>query len=394
MSSLSKSIVQGITHFLLERWFPAIYRRAARRPVDSSKIVFFETQQLEMPNSFSLMYERLNNDDRYDVNYISCAQSEASGFYFYRECVRFVKSCATASVIFLRISSSLVGCLPIREETRVVQLWHGCGAFKRFGMSIAEKEVGLSRDEFLRNSPFANTDLVTVSSPEVVWAYSEAMMLPENVIKPLGVSRTDVFFDQRNVAEAKQRLLLRIPEIARKSVILYAPTFRGNTGVAEAPNALNLYYMKEELADKYVILVKQHQSVKHIPQIPETCKGFAFDVTGDIPINDLLMAADICIADYSSLVFEWSLMLKPILFFAYDYDSYLDERGFYYPYEEFVPGPICRTTLEIVERIKGIGPDFDASRLVSFRQRFMSACDGHATERICRYLFDADKGQP
>ncbi len=95
---------------------------------------------------------------------------------------------------------------------------------------------------------------------------------------------------------------------------------------------------------------------------------------------------DICVTDYSSLVFEYSLFRRPMIFFAYDLDDYYDWRGFYYPYEDFVCGPIVTTNLELIRTVQNID-SYDISRVEAFRERFMTACDGHATERILDTVF-------
>ena len=85
---------------------------------------------------------------------------------------------------------------------------------------------------------------------------------------------------------------------------------------------------------------------------------------------------------YSSVVFEYSLTLRPMCFFAYDLEEYGDWRGFYYPYEEMTPGPVVRTTREVADYAKATAETFDDAEIRVFRDKFMSACDGHATERI------------
>ena len=103
-------------------------------------------------------------------------------------------------------------------------------------------------------------------------------------------------------------------------------------------------------------------------------------------IEDLLFVSDICISDYSSLVFEYSLFEKPMIFFAYDLEDYFDWRGFYYKYDEFVPGPICRSGQEVLACIKVVKTDFDKGIVTQFKEKYMSACDGHATERIMKLV--------
>ena len=105
-------------------------------------------------------------------------------------------------------------------------------------------------------------------------------------------------------------------------------------------------------------------------------------MTDQLGIDAVMVAADVCVSDYSSLVFEYSLLDRPMAFFAYDRADYDDWRGFYYDYDEMTPGPIFSTTEELVDWVEHLDERFDASEVAAFRERFMSACDGHATERI------------
>ena len=100
------------------------------------------------------------------------------------------------------------------------------------------------------------------------------------------------------------------------------------------------------------------------------------------------MASDMMLTDYSSAVFEYSLMEKPMVFFAYDLDVYDDFRGFYYPYEEMTPGPVVRTTEEVAEAILAAAGAFDPSAVKQFKDTYMCACDGHSTERILALMRD------
>ena len=119
--------------------------------------------------------------------------------------------------------------------------------------------------------------------------------------------------------------------------------------------------------------------------MPEGCRNFLFDVTDSLAIDELICAADMCISDYSSLVFEYALFERPMIFFAYDIDSYDDWRGFYYDYDELTPGPVVKTTEELVRDIEKFEKIFDAAEVRAFAGRFMSACDGKATDRILEW---------
>lgn len=140
--------------------------------------------------------------------------------------------------------------------------------------------------------------------------------------------------------------------------------------------------MQKKLCDNYVLLIKHHLHIKKRPSIPDSAKQFAFDVTNTLTIDELLASSDICISDYSSLIFEFSLSERPMIFFAYDLDDYNDWRGFYYDYDALTPKPVIKTTDEIIDYIQYIDQQFCQSAVLNFKNKFMSARDGHATERI------------
>jgi CDP-ribitol ribitolphosphotransferase len=102
-------------------------------------------------------------------------------------------------------------------------------------------------------------------------------------------------------------------------------------------------------------------------------------------ISQLLCVADLCISDYSSLVFEYALFERQMVFYAPDLEQYFDERGFYYDYDTLTPGPVFREQEALINYVKGLNLA-PTEQVQSFRQRFMSACDGHATERILDYI--------
>ena len=366
--------------------YPRAYRQEARKPIDPRKVLFIEGKLGPMPDAFEQIWKRLEEDPRFDPQYISLGLNEVPLPQYIVNCRNMVRELATAHYAFLCDASNIVSCVPLRTATKVVQLWHACGAFKKWGMSTGDKYFGATGSEIERHPYYKNLDLVTVSAPEVAWAYREAMMLEDTpeIVQPLGVSRTDVFFDKEYLAEAKERVRRELPEIAGRKIILYAPTFRGRVLEATSPDDLDVAAMKRQLGDDYALLVKHHPYVKHPTPIPPGCEDFAFTV--DMPIDQLLIAADVCISDYSSLVFEYSLFERPMAFFAPDIRDYDDWRGFYYDYEELTPGPIFEQTEPLIAWIRGLDEGFDATEVAAFRDKFMSACDGHATDRILRWI--------
>ena len=364
--------------------YPSRYRKCAVKPVEKNKIVFLEIRMPELTDSFQLLYQKLEEQKRYQLS-VCCIREGMTGRTQVRKnCLAAIEELAVAEYIFINDSSYLISSLPLRPETKVIQTWHACGAFKKFGYSIVDKKFGSGRSDLERYPVHRNFSYVTVSSPEVVWAYAEAFHMEQEKdrILPLGISRTDVFYQPERRQAAYEKLWQLMPESRGKRIALYAPTFRGRVADAVSPDVLDFEKMGQELGDGWIFLCKHHPFVKKRPQIPEGCKGYARDVTEEMEIEELLMVSDVCISDYSSLIFEYSLFERPMIFLAYDLEDYYDWRGFYYPYEEMTPGPVVRTTGEVIDYLAHLEERFDRQKVADFREKFMSACDGHATERI------------
>ena len=369
-------------HYRYKVYFPKVYSSYCTEPVQENKVLFLEMRFTKLSNSFELIYKALEESGEYDLNCSYVQFNFIRGREFTQRVNEMLKELATAKYVFVDDASLILSSIPLRKETVAINLWHACGAFKKFGRSTAELKFGSSAATLDKYPNYGNLTHVTVSSPEVIWAYEEALHLPKGIVKATGVSRTDQFYDKEFVESRKQKLYEIMPEAKDKKVILYAPTFRGHVATASSPDRIDFERFCRELGNEYVIVCKHHPFVKNPPIIPEELQHFARDLTKYLSIEDLLCCADICISDYSSLVFEYSLFEKPMIFYAYDYDNYCDWRGFYYDYSEFTPGPVVQTEDELLNSIKNIDTQFDKQKVIDFKEKFMGSCDGHATERI------------
>ena len=382
---LKDRIVARVFKFLtLNFIFPLVYKKAAKKPVDPNKVVFIELRLPSLSNSFKVIYDELVSKYDFTVHTHFLRNAAFRRNVYMRRATDMLRDIATAKYVFMNEGSNCIGSIDVRPETKITQLWHGCGAFKKFGLSTADLIFGASRKEQLKHPFNRNYSLVTISSPEVAWAYEEAMNLSEHkeVIQATGSSRTDVFYDDEFIKNAYETLYEIVPQAKGKKVILYAPTFRGRVARAKTSNMFNIEMFYEKFKDDYIVLFKHHPLVKKRPGIPKEYSEFAVDVTKTMEIEDLLCVSDVCITDYSSLVFEYSLFEKPIIFFAYDLDTYFDWRGFYYDYYEMSPGPVCTTNLEMIDYIENLDERFDKQKVKDFRYKFMRSCDGNSTKRI------------
>lgn len=268
-----------------------------------------------------------------------------------------------------------------RPGTTRVQLWHACGAFKRFGYSVLDRGFGAEASDVARFPIHTNYDLCLVSAARFAPFYGEAFRQPlDRITARLGIPRTDLFFDAPRKAAAAEAVRARYAIPDGGTVILYAPTFRGTRGTsATSPRGLDMARLAEALGEDHVLLHRRHPYVGSEPptQVPA---GFVIDVSDWPELNELMLVSDVLLTDYSSAIFEFALLERPIVFFAPDEIAYEGERGFYWDFPREAPGPIARTTDELIEILRpGV---WDIDRIRAFRAASFDVADGRATARL------------
>lgn len=127
-------------------------------------------------------------------------------------------------------------------------------------------------------------------------------------------------------------------------------------------------------------MFKIHPFVKNKLEIPYEYADFFYDFSEYREINDLLLVTDLLITDYSSVCFEFALLNKPMLFFAFDVEQYIEERDFYYNYFDFIPGPLIKTTREMVKTI--VNKNFEMEKIPPFVRYFFDENLGEASKNV------------
>lgn len=265
----------------------------------------------------------------------------------------------------------------------VVQTWHGT-PLKRIGHDIPSIR-------------FATTDYKERIAHEVEnWSYlvspnpfSSPILKKafrfEGELLQIGYPRNDLFHRPGNRAEAiKSRL--RIPPDRR--VILYAPTWRDDRfygrGRYRFDMKLDVDALRSKLGSDHVLLVRRH------PNVVDRIGGddFLIDV-GDYPeVNELLLAADVLVTDYSSVLFDYANLRRPMIFFTYDLEEYRDVlRGFYFDFVKKAPGPLLATSDEVVDALADPKQGFDGEKVDAFAKEFCVWDDGHASKRLIDKVF-------
>jgi CDP-ribitol ribitolphosphotransferase len=366
--------------FRLLVWSTGMFQRR-RRP----QVLFASALISEMSGNLKAVHDRMvarGLDREYDlVTSLRPRAGEKRGFLGR---VRLARALARSDVILLDDSFPPLTWLKLGPNVRIIQLWHASGAFKTVGYSRVGKPA--DADRFAR--VHKDYTAATVSSEHDVPFYAEAFGLPEERVIPTGIPRMDSFFDEGAKAAGLAAARAAFPQTVGHMTILYAPTFRGSGPKSATFDFDRLDYTALHaiaVEKDATVIIKMHPFVTEPLRIPEPFRARLVDGSkARIDVNDLLFAVDLLITDYSSIVFEFSTLGRPMLFYAYDLDDYIGSRDFYVPFERFVPGRIVRTFPELVDAIRR--DDYEIDRVAAFAEAHFAYLDAGSSDRVIDQL--------
>lgn len=386
MSDLKKDIT-AIKEWIYHKAF-RLFSKFAKH--EGNIILFSSGSRAEIGGNEEFIYKRMIErglDKKYKFRFdfkatINEKRSVFSKFHFYYYL-------ATSDVILLDDYYPEIYKFDYAKDVKVLQVWHACGAFKTLGF----ERVGKPGEPPFNTRVHKCYTHVPVSSEHSAKHHAEGFAIDERKFYPVGIPRTDIFFDDEYRRVTRERMLDEFPACRNaKKVYLYAPTFRGD-------NVTNAYFPFDkfdlerwgEFLEKEgsVLIVKLHPFVKKRVEIPERFRDRIFDATDHREVNDILFIIDVLITDYSSIIYETSLLGKPMLFFAFDRRYYEATRDFYEPYEELVPGRIVSDFDELLEAMEK--KDYDFHKMDAFVKKNFKYTDGKSTDRVIDQLIIGEK---
>ncbi|MBQ5973207.1 MAG: CDP-glycerol glycerophosphotransferase family protein [Oscillospiraceae bacterium] len=277
--------------------------------------------------------------------------------------------------------------MPKKKDQVYFQTWHGSLGFKR---------LRPTSDKFARKSRLADkkTDFIISNSAFEDDVY-RGTFWPTTQILRLGHARTDVLFekDPEKLAEitARVRAFYHIPDTVR--LALYAPTFRDDRGTD--PYGLNFQKLRVALKLRFggtwFILARYHFHVaKQASKLQlRGNKHYAgvINATAYADIQELMVASDVGITDYSSWLCDYVLTRRPAFIFATDYDKYNEEHGLYYPLEDS-PFPVATDNDQFEKNVLFFDDEDYQRKIDAFLEWTGCVDDGHASERIVDKLVE------
>ncbi|KQU58411.1 hypothetical protein ASG66_15370 [Bacillus sp. Leaf406] len=280
--------------------------------------------------------------------------------------------------------------IPKPSHTTYLQTWHGT-PLKRLAADMDEVHMpGTNTAKYKKNFLLESSRWDYLISPNRYSSeiFTRAFGFEKDMIES-GYPRND-FLHNANNAETMNSLKERLDLPLDKKVILYAPTWRDNEFYAKGKYKFNLKLeldkMQEELGDEYIVLLRMHYLIAENLDITPFA-GFAYDVSHHTDISELYLISDLLITDYSSVFFDYANLGRPMIFYVYDIENYRDTlRGFYFDFEAQAPGPLVKTTEDVIRHIQHPDPTSQAN-FDAFYQKFCYLEDGEASKRVVEKVF-------
>lgn len=363
-------------------------------PLKEKQVCFLAETHAGLNGNLEAVYNHLTeNRKELGLSFIIYTKEDRRERHGISSVLKIWKAISVSKYIFLDDLYTTTSYMKRRKGQEIIQLWHGAGAYKKFGHSRSDLQVRAGGKMRVHRGYKKYTKAI-VSGSKIAWCYAEAFDMDIKKVCAVGCPRMDELFDEVNVRNTKTVFLEKYPALKNKKIVLFAPTYRG-TLVREADydfDKADLNRLSECLGDDYVILTRWHPALKNnIKRGLATIRKCDFgdriiDFSDYKDVNDLLIACDVMITDYSSIIFDYFPLCKPIVYFVYDEDDYAGGRGLYYPFEKYVFGDVARNFEQLVMAVKS--NSIDQEKRESFYDLFLDSCDGNSTERVCELIWN------
>ena len=293
-------------NYLKHKIYGVLFKLFKNTNIKKNRVSFIIDSKESFKGNLSYIQKEFENRGNFEFHY----------FYKDKFSIDSFRKLSSSKFIFLNDNFFPLAFMEFNPESMVVQLWHAPGASKKFGGSVDIK----SRAILEKISK--NTDYLIVTSENIKDYYSEAFQIAFNKIKSLGLPRMDYYFENHDVDALKSEFLKRNGISSNKKIILYAPTFRNEEKYNNIFDYLDLEEFNENLGNDYILALRLHPKIKDFYKGNISANGQYIDVSDYENEQELMLMSDLLITDYSSVVFEYALLERPMIFYADDLENY------------------------------------------------------------------------
>lgn len=381
---------------------PVAYRTVlTRRPVDSSLVVFESFQGRQTSDNPRAVFDalRVARPDLTAVWSLSAAGRRNSDL---PKGTKVVKRGSWAYFTTLARAGYWVDNfgmprdVPKPAGTTYLQTWHGT-PIKRLFLDTARVRAAGEEEKSMYQRLVDRWDVLIAPSP----FFEHSMVRSANfggTLLRTGAPRNDALVRGRDAgrdagraagpdagpdeATARRKDELDLPTDRR--ILLFAPTYRAPAATGDTYTPLDLELLADALGDQWYVLIRGHYYDRPEP-LDAGLRWFARDVSTFPDLSALLLASDALLTDFSSVMFDYALLRRPMVFYAPDLDYYTTVDPLtYVDLAAVVPGPVVRTQDDVVQALGGIDQTHaeQAQRYEEFLARYCPLEDGHASNAV------------
>ena len=366
-------LFRGTVSFIMRIWGLFV-------PIDP-KLIIFSALSHRYNDSPKAIYEYLINHSEYSGYKYLWAVEDPEGIAIPGPAIK-IKADTLKYFRYTLKAKYWVACVNIERSLKYkkrgckyLNTWHGL-SFNHIGNAVP------GRNDF----DYSNVDYMCFESDYHKEILIRDLGAVERSMIPSGLPRNDTLYhtSPEEVKSLKEKLGLP----GDKKIILYAPTWRdstdnGQTYAIKPPISIN--YWEEELDPQYILLLRTHHYTTKLLGIE--FNSFIRDFSSYPDINDLFKVSDILISDYSACIGDFSILERPIICFAYDYEEYKKKRGLYLDLEKAMPSGVKRTEKEVVEHILTMDETVECDKTRIMIKNKLTYYGGNATEMCIKKLF-------
>ncbi|MCS4594594.1 bifunctional glycosyltransferase family 2 protein/CDP-glycerol:glycerophosphate glycerophosphotransferase [Brevibacterium sediminis] len=270
-------------------------------------------------------------------------------------------------------------------EQFYIQTWHGT-PLKKIGRHVPAKSLSLSYRQLMAREADSYWDLLLAQSAWAGETLKDAFEYDGSVLAA-GYPRNDILAQRDELETLRDETRRHLGINPGQRAVLYAPTWRDNlkepSGHYSSVDFLDVSSAAKKLGRSSSILYRGHSNA--LNAAPKKYADAILDVSRHPNINALIAASDVLITDYSSIMFDYVVTGKPIIFLCPDLSTYRDSvRGFYFDFSSVAPGPMVHTGADVIDILKSdqIFSVESTERYSNFVKKFAGLDDGHAAQRV------------
>lgn len=264
--------------------------------------------------------------------------------------------------------------------------WHGT-PIKKMG-----SDIDANSQAFSSKGKDTVTDIMLAQGQYEADIFSRVFNIDIDRFRIIGLPRNDELVPNNDVhKDIREKIFKTLHIPTDKKIILYAPTFReylkeDNNCIIAPPIDLNKW--KARLSDEYVVLFRAHYEITKALNIVED--SFTYNVSDYGNLNELMIASDVLISDYSSIFFDYSILNKPMFCFAYDYEEYSTKRGLYFDMRPELGSQHIATEDDLLDAITTMDEEVAKGYCQEFRDKYITAY-GKASKLSADIIYNAIK---